>query len=87
MENLGSEFVVNEFNLSGYKIGTFIFNYREMPVDNGSDAFVEIDVYKLSEPVILYVKTFKAPLIEESTPVSLCEALYEEFYLATEDEN
>lgn len=87
MENLGSEFVVNEFKIDGYKIGTFVFNYREMPVEEGGERFVEIDVYKFSKPVILYIKTYKAPYLEGASAVEVCEALYEEFYLSTEDEN
>lgn len=77
------EFDVKKFDLSMYKIGTFVFNYRE--IEDGDNKVIEIDVYKYSEPVVLYVKTYKAPYIPQATPVSVCEALYEEFYLAQED--
>ncbi len=81
-KNIGSEFEVFEFDIKGYKIGTFIFNYREVMED---EKIIEIDVYKYSEPVVLYIKTYKAPYFEEATPVDVCEALYEEFYLASEE--
>ncbi|WP_101772382.1 hypothetical protein [Peptostreptococcus faecalis] len=84
MENIGNEFEVNNYELHGYKIGTFVFNYRE-ELDESGEKFVEIDVYKFSNPVVLYVKTYKAPYIENASAVEVCEALYEEFYLATEE--
>lgn len=82
-ENIGNEFDVRKFDLNMYKIGTFVFNYRELEVE--SNKVIEIDVYKYSEPVVLYVKTYKAPFIPQATPVSVCEALYEEFYLSQEE--
>lgn len=84
MENLGIEFEVTKFNFEGYKIGTFVFNVRELE-ENG-EKFFEVDVYKESKPVILYIKTYKAPYIPDASLVELCEALYEEFYLASEEE-
>ena len=83
--NIGQEFDVRKYDMSMYQIGTFVFNYRE-EVENG-EKFVEIDVYKLSHPVVLYIKTYRAPYFEETEPVGVCEALYEEFYLAADQES
>lgn len=83
MENIGIEFEVYKRNIEGYQIGTFFFNYRELE-ENG-EKFIEVDVYKLSEPVVLYIKTYKAPFIPEANAVEMCEALYEEFYMESED--
>lgn len=85
MQNIGNEFEVREYSLKGYSIGSFVFNHREIKNEAGEKE-VELDVYKYSEPVLLYVKTYKAPYIEEASPVDLCEALYEEFYLAHDEE-
>ena len=60
-------------------------NYREEEEDG--EKFVEIDVYKLSHPVVLYIKTYRAPHFEETQPVGVCEALYEEFYLSADQES
>lgn len=83
--NIGQEFDVRKYDMSMYQIGTFVFNYRE-EVEN-DEKFVEIDVYKLSHPVVLYIKTYRAPYFEETEPVGVCEALYEEFYLAADQES
>ena len=83
--NIGQEFDVRKYDMSMYQIGTFVFNYREEEEDG--EKFVEIDVYKLSHPVVLYIKTYKAPFFEETQPVGVCEALYEEFYLAADQES
>ncbi|MBP1998287.1 hypothetical protein [Peptostreptococcus canis] len=83
MENLGVEFNVTKSNLEVYNIGTFAFNYRELE-ENGEN-IIEVDVYKASGPVILYIKTYKAPYIPEASPVEMCEALYEEFYMQKEE--
>lgn len=85
MQNLGNEFEVREYDLKGYGIGSFVFNHREIENEAGEKE-VELDVYKYSEPVLLYVKTFKAPYIEEASPIDLCEALYKEFYLSHDEE-
>lgn len=84
LENIGNEFEVYKYQLNGYRIGTFVFNYR-IEEENG-EKHVEIDVYKFSDPVVLYIKTYKAPLMEGASPVDMCEALYEEFYLSSEDD-
>lgn len=83
MENIGVEFDVVKKSIDGYVIGTFFFNYRELE-ENG-DRIIEVDVYKISDPVILYIKTYKAPYIPEASAVEMCEALYEEFYLSSEE--
>lgn len=84
--NIGVEFDVKKYSLTGYSIGTFVFNYREI-LNDDDEKEVEIDVYKNSSPVILYIKTYKAPFIQEASPVDMCEALYEEFYLPHENED
>ena len=75
MEN---KFEINRFSVEGYQIGTFMFNYRKMETEGEPE--IELDVYKISGPVILYIKTYKAPFLEEATPEDMCEALYEEFF-------
>jgi len=84
LENIGNEFEVYKYQLEGYRIGSFVFNYRL--VEENDETHVEIDVYKYSDPVVLYVKTFQAPLLEGAGPVDMCEALYEEFYEASEEQ-
>lgn len=74
---------VNEFNLSGYQIGSFMFVYRL--IEETEEKEIELDVYKVSGHVVLYIKTYKAPFIPEATPVDMCEALYEEFFAKEED--
>lgn len=83
MENIGVEFEVRKKSVEGYEIGTFFFNYRELE-ENG-EKVIEVDVYKVSDTVILYIKTYRAPYIPEASVVEMCEALYEEFYLESED--
>ncbi|EFD05464.1 Uncharacterised protein [Peptostreptococcus anaerobius] len=83
LENIGNEFEVFDYNMKGYRIGTFVFNYRL--VEEDADTHVEIDVYKYSDPVVLYIKTYQAPLLDGAGPVDMCEALYEEFYEKSED--
>lgn len=85
--NIGQEFDVRKYNMSMYQIGTFVFNYREEEEEEDGEKFVEIDVYKLSHPVVLYIKTYRAPHFEETQPVGVCEALYEEFYLSADQES
>ena len=42
LENIGNEFEVFDYNMKGYRIGTFVFNYRL--VEEDADTHVEIDV-------------------------------------------
>lgn len=77
-----------EFRLDGIQFGTFLFKYREMMDDEGKEVKeVEIDVYKVNGPVLLYMKTYRAPHIEEATEESMCEALYEEFFVMHEGDD
>ncbi|MEG0250556.1 MAG: hypothetical protein RR561_06820 [Peptostreptococcus sp.] len=74
---------VKEINLNGYQIGSFMFTHRL--IEENEEKEIELDVYKVSGPVVLYVKTYKAPFIPEATPINMCEALYEEFFAKEED--
>lgn len=74
---------VREFNLNGYQIGSFMFIYRL--IEENEEKEVELDVYKVSGPVVLYIKTYKAPFMPEATQIDMCEALYEEFFADQED--
>lgn len=81
MEN---KFEINNYRFDGVQIGSFLFRYRE--VDNNGEKEVEMDVYKLEGPVLIYVKTYRAPYIEEGTPEGFSEALYEEFFMQFDEE-
>ena len=88
---MNQKFKIEEYRMDGLKIGTFLFKYREIMNEEGNEVKeVELDVYKIDGPVLLYIKTYRAPYIEDATSESMSEALYEEFFLEHEknrDEN
>ncbi len=82
------QFKIEEYRMDGLKIGTFLFKYREiMDKEENEIKEVELDVYKMEGPILLYIKTYKAPYIEGATSESMSEALYEEFFLEHEEKN
>nr|WP_307760368.1 hypothetical protein [uncultured Peptostreptococcus sp.] len=81
------EYNIKEYRMDGLQIGTFLFKYREIMNDEENEVKeVELDVYKINGPILLYMKTYRAPYLEEATAESMSEALYEEFFVMHEDE-